>query len=673
MNVSHLLRELAAQGVELKADGLSLPAPKWPAGCPKHLRDLFAQHRRAIMTRIVPPVFLHIETLAPCEGRLNSKRFVINAAAEIDLCVAMTDDQIIIWLPGLNDERADLIAKRFDPQQAGMESESTHFVTGHKLPSLLRRAADVGRAFCTWNGRSVEVSIWRDLGHKEPLRWIDLREIARRGGWPENFDLLLWNVLHVRPTQRNKPTNGDRPHDGQFNTEAIEYWVTRIRSGLNQLLGVSDLYDRLSQYDEPDLVEVHHAINSCGIGLDVDNARAAWVNCREHAERQFANIYEATEGTMTVADLLNDAYVLSWLQSWGHQFPNLDLATIEGSRNHMRSLGLLHHPSVEAVLQARISLARQPIGSLMRALEMADVNGRVRNHINYFTNRSGEFSSRGIAIGELLAATHWRYAWVGGISTEASPLKYLSSLPDEEWAENDLASIVSNCFVPAEHHMFCILHWRDLEIEALRWLVSDRLQLPGDSEAPWFDLPPPWLFLARSELARQLRDELSRPNQTGACKCRISIAPDGMNVRLPSGRAIHYRKLTSFSDDNQFISVERQAPSQTAESSHREGLNVDALVNDVVRGVSRDIMTIALLRCADAGAQIVAHGSSFIVLEIAEKSHGRTANSLVDALLLKPVWAAGLTYEIECKTCYRLGGGGHCMRSGPDADDGVQF
>lgn len=667
MNVSTLLRDFAAHGVEFNADGLSLRTPKWPEQCPKDLRESFADNRRAIMSRIASPIFLHVGTVPQSKCRKDSEQPPVNELIENVMCLVLIDDEVIVWLPGQSDDRTEQIARRIVQPQAGTHLKSAQLATGRKLPTILRRAVKSGRAFCTWNSRTSGASLWRNLNLPAPRRWIDLRDLVRAGGWPQSFDNLVWNLLHVHPRKQTPLGNSSSPNDNQSLMEITDHWAERIQAGLDQLLSLADLHDRLRQYDEPDLLELHNEINSRGIGLNVKAARVVLSVCREYAERKFAHIAEATGGTLTAANLSDNNFVMSWLRSWGLEFPDLNVETIERLLNQMLASGLQPHPSVEAVLQARISLAHQPFGTLVRALEMVDDSGRVRNHMNYFTNRSGEFSNAGIAIRDLLFATHWKYRWKWGISTKSPPDEDWRNLTMDEWSSDELGELVSNCFVPSEGHVFAIFDWSGLEIEVLRWLINNRLKLLDDPEEPWIDLPPPWVDQARRELAQQFRNDMSRGNEAEAGKCRLTVTPDEVQVRLPSGRVIHYRKVTSFTEDCSLSVDEQNAHWLRDRCSQGEWPDVDAMVFDIVRGVSRDFLTWALIRCAAAGGQIVAHGSDFIVLEIAEASQGKTANSLVAPLLHAPVWANGLLYEIGCMTCTTLGGG--WIKTGKHTDD----
>lgn len=671
MNVSTLLRELAAHGVELNVDGRSLRVPKWPEQCPKDLHKSFVRNRRAIMSRLALPVFLQMQSSQRYDGSIDSTKRAVHELVEDIICVVLIDDEFIVWLPGLSQQFVRDIEREFARSQAGTWVEKVQIVAGRKLPSIVRQALSAGRTLCAWNSQAIAEPIWCGLNFPGPTRWIDLRNLARAGGWALGFDDLVWNLLQVHPNRHHQSGNCLPPNRRKSLTAITDCWVERIRNEVNHVLSVGDLYDRLREFDEAELLELHNEINSRGIGVNVDAVSFVLGECRKNAERQFAHITEATGGTMTPANLLENEFVRSWLRSRGLEFADLNAETIEWSRNHMRASGLHVHPSVEAVLQARISLARQPIGTLMRAIEAVDDRGRVRNHMMYFANRSGQFSCPRIAIRDLLFASHWKYRWKWGISTEAPPGEDWRSLTTEEWMRYQPGELVSHCFVPGEDHVFAIFDWSGLEIEVLRWLVSDHLQVPYDPEEMAMEFPPPWIEKARRELAQQLHHALSRGQQRGASKWQLSVAPDVIAVRLPSGRSIHYRTVTPFSDDQLLNVDEPNAVRPIDRTSQRKWPDVNSLVFDLVRAVNRDFMTSALVRCAAAGGHIVAHGSDFILVEVAKKSQTATVNTLIAPLVRPPQWAAGVKYEVGCTTCCTLGGG--WVETGHNTDDDNSF
>ncbi len=664
MNVSLLISELSAHGVELESDGFSLPAPKWPDQCPGHLRELFKKNRRGIMSRIAPPVFVHIVTRSVCETATNSRSATLDGAVERFMCLAYIDNTIVVWLPGLDDDCVGSIVPRLGLGQRATQSELVQIVTDRKAPSILRRAATSGRPFCGWNSRSTEATGWRGMGLPAPARWIELRELARAGGWAVDFDELLWNLIGVRPTQTSTTPNDQQTSDVRSNLELADYWATQIRTGLDHLLGVADLYDRLKQHDEPELVELHHAINSCGIGLDVELARAVLSLGKEYAETQFSYIVDATGGTMTAVQLLDDAYVLSWLKSWGLRFPKLSPEALEWSRTHLRSVGLQRHPAVEAVLNARLLMARQPIGCLLRALELVDESGRVRHHMNYFANRSGEFSSRGIDFGALVASAfstyeHWQFIF----SSFPSWDELVSKIPAAESIDSVLAVMAADCFVPAAQHVLKVCHWLSLKDEIPQWIAGNRSRHSNcETNSPTDG--------TRRAFAKRVRRALDNGHSAEVGKCLFLPSSESIDVRLPSGRVLHYRKMESFHSDHSAYLREGLAVPPSA-PSFREQLDEDVVVDDIARAVSRDVVAAALLSCADIGVAVVAHGSDFIVLEIPERSGPKDFHSHLTRALEPPEWAEGLICSVCHTSCGSLGFASHWKWAEQDSGVGI--
>ncbi|MES2793562.1 MAG: hypothetical protein V4719_28370 [Planctomycetota bacterium] len=650
MNVSHLLREFAKHGIELEPDSLSLPAPKWPPQFPKDLRQAFAHNRRAIMARIAPPIFLHVATVQTSQSPAKASQVALNELPEIVLCLAMIDDIVIIWLPRQKAERADEIRRLISLPQLELKAESTQIVAGREVPAILRRAIRSGRALCNWDGRSREALAWCALGVAAPVRWIELRALARAGGWPENFNALLWNLFRVRPTNLSAPWNTSRPKDVQIDAASADRWTTFIGVGIDQLLGMADIFDHLKQYDEPELLEVHDAINRRGIGLDVQLAHAVIRVANESAETQFASIPEATSGTMSMAQLLDDNYVLSWLRSWAFQFPDLNAKTIQWLQNHYCSAGLHLPPAVAAVLSARLEIARQPSTALLRALELLDGGGRVCGHMNYFVNRAGEFASCGMPFGALTAASP---SCPKGGDVICKTLPCLSDIAEGlspgESVISVLAVMAADCFVPSKDHLFGIIRWPDLKQEILYWLVGKPWPLMSNGMKFPIDA-------IRRDLADQVRRALVNGGQAQIGKCEISISPERIEVVLPSGRAIFYRTITSCNED-ELRSIDGAHPCpRPAPPSYRDVLDADTVVDDIVRGICRDLVATALLRSIDAGVQIVAHGPDFLVMEFSMHDCGSNTD-LLHALFEHPEWAQGLRWDISNCISSRLGGG----------------
>ena len=118
------------------------------------------------------------------------------------------------------------------------------------------------------------MAAWREMGLPAPVRWIDASDLGRAGGWPTDWEQLQWNLLRVRSSEIGSLPNRSGSDDMQTHTNRSDRWTEAIRPRLDQLLGTADVYDRLKRHDEPEVLEVHHEINSHGIGLDVELAHA---------------------------------------------------------------------------------------------------------------------------------------------------------------------------------------------------------------------------------------------------------------------------------------------------------------------------------------------------------------------------------------------------------------
>ena len=494
------------------------------------------------MSRVAPPVFVHIETHSSDPSLQNSSRQILHEVAHDTMVMALIDEELIIWLPGLNAECVDSIRWQLSLRQGGLDLGSAQIVNDRTPPPILRRAAKSGRAFCVWSDRSQQADAWRTLGISPPSRWIELLDLARAGGWPEDFSALMWNVLSIRPPQGLLPQY--QVSHPQAHSSPIEYWTTRIRAAGNQLLGVADLYDPLRQHDEPDLLETHHAINKRGIRLDVELARDVLCLAREYAESQFSTIAATTQGTMSTSQLLDDRYVLSWLQSWGIPLTRLDAKSIRGLLNETRSQNVRFSASAESVLHARLTLAEQPIGSLWRALELVNPRQRICGHMEYYSSRSGEFSSPGIAFGQLMTMAYfsnspWRTSYYRFPCLD----QVRSRLPRGSSVDDILASMVTDCLIPADDHLFTVCRWRFLSKAILRWLVSHHSQREHHSGLTQSED-------CRQLLVEQLRDALAHEQHAEFCHCQLEISSDAIQVRLPSGRSIFFRNIRAFDVDD---------------------------------------------------------------------------------------------------------------------------
>lgn len=133
-----------------------------------------------------------------------------------------------------------------------------------------------------------------------------------------------------------------------------------------------------------------------------------------------------------------------------------------------------------------------------------------------------------------------------------------------------------------------------------------------------------------------------------AGRCRFTFTGGNLEVALPSGRTLVYRRATVEELPSRYGGNPRPSLMFTNVRGLRWDTYGGKLCENITQAVARDVMVDAMLRLHTAGHRIVMHVHDAIVCE------GGDARDIEKILRIAPAWAAGLPIEVEGGRCGRF-------------------
>lgn len=150
------------------------------------------------------------------------------------------------------------------------------------------------------------------------------------------------------------------------------------------------------------------------------------------------------------------------------------------------------------------------------------------------------------------------------------------------------------------------------------------------------------------ERAAQACAEGSRQSANVARRLVVRREPacNGVAIELPSGRALHYRRMR-FDDENELCySTSGRGAGQVTVRTYG-----GRLVENIVQAVARDLLANALVSLERSGYRTVAHIHDEVVVEVprsaAREAYGKIRETMCDA----PEWADGLPLDADGYIC----------------------
>lgn len=136
-------------------------------------------------------------------------------------------------------------------------------------------------------------------------------------------------------------------------------------------------------------------------------------------------------------------------------------------------------------------------------------------------------------------------------------------------------------------------------------------------------------------------------------RCRWAMRGPHLLCVLPSGRPIVYRNARVEMEVPVYCKmfglpeVEKECVKYDHPKGYRKNVYGGLLAENVVQGLCRDLLAVALVRCEREGLPVVLHVHDEIVLEVDEADGEESLRRLKEIMTEPPVWAAGFPIAAE--------------------------
>jgi DNA polymerase len=420
------------------------------------------------------PVFLDLETRSSVPISVGGRRYAVDPSTEILSAVAGLDGRIVIWTPSRQPPKITW------PEGFGAERPIDNY-SGTELPPALAEAIAAGRPFVAHNAHGFEAHIWKAKQLPAPTKWVDTLLWARSAGCPGSLDAAALWLLNRRKDQAGK-TLVDRyckPYGAAKNFRDIPEndWQALIRYNLVDVLLLEQLYPVLRRYDqEPELLAVDQQINTRGVRLDRQLARAVLDRAAAEMARLAAEAEIATGGAVKASDLSRKDFLAGWLHSRG---VDLKGRTATGKVRLTKGdvddlLARKGLPGdVRAVLVARRAVARTTVGKLETALECVGADGRLRDQFSYHQAHTGRWTGHGVQLQNLPKPR--RGADVAALLAAAGNTEqFRNALSPEMSFADGLSALIRPCFCAAPGHVLLIADFAGIEARGVAWCAGER-------------------------------------------------------------------------------------------------------------------------------------------------------------------------------------------------------
>jgi DNA polymerase len=503
-----------------------------------------------------------------------------------------------------------------------------------------------------------------------PEQWDDTMARAAEAGFPrslanvakalgaEEKDSAGTRLIHLF----SKPNRGKRvlPQDKP------EQWDEFVRYCGQDVETLRDVARRLPSWSafERRLWNVDQRVNDRGIRVDLELALA----CREASGTNSTDALDEIQEITGVENPNSRDQLLHWLVGQGVNAPDLRADTVTKLLDNPRVPEEAHR-----VLELRQTTAVASSNKFDAVLRSVSKDSRLRGQFRFHEALTGRWSSKGVQLHNLPRA-----GFDGeGDEREGAEAEAIAKVLEGQDIEPKILKklvrpllIVDGCgsdFSAIEARVLAWLageQWvldafeqgRDLYVETAKMMGPNITRGQGkiavlacgyqgsvgslnnmgymEADAPrivdaWRAANPRIVgFWARIERAFRLGQDVGR--------IRIIRVGDNRYVRLPSGRVLTYRDVSTGS---------------RLTYAHVHGGRADTyggrLTENVTQAVARDLLADAMIRLDEAGHRIVAHVHDEVLVE------GGDPRAVQAVMRVAPSWADGLPMDASADTLYR--------------------
>lgn len=322
-------------------------------------------------------------------------------------------------------------------------------------------------------------AVWEMCEGLPEAEWFDTLPCARAGGLPGGLDKLGKALGLGGKDDRGKKlidmlcvVRGNVPAVGPAHQLLLDYNVRDV-----ELL--EQVYERVKDYGEPEVMAVDRAVNSRGVPLNAEYMERILALYAKNTEDNSSKFGELTGGVNPASP----KQVVEWLRSLGFQVDSIN-------RNEFRRL--MDNPEevletdsdedaaislMQEALEARREVVRVGRSKAKTAIEAMDVDGRIREQTVYHGTNTGRWSGRHLQL-------HNMPAVVKGVKMGRVELDYASVVEEARMASERNGSKVAVADVVGmmlRHAVQsdCILaaDYSAVEARGLAWLAGEESML----------------------------------------------------------------------------------------------------------------------------------------------------------------------------------------------------
>ena len=512
----------------------------------------------------------------------------------------------------------------------------------------------------------------------------------------EGKDLVRFFCRPAKPSLMNGQSERNLPWSDP------ERWQLFIDYNRRDVETEEEIRQRVHKYPVPEKVWKEYAldqeINDRGIRADRGFVRSALAVDESVRSALSAELQQRTE----LSNPNSVAQIRKWLEDHGTEVRDL-------SKKQVKELLAEASEEIRPVLLLRQQLAKSSVKKYQAMADTVCADGRIRGMFRFYgASRSGRWSGRGVQLQNLPQNHLFDLSEARSLVT-AGDEESLGLLYDS--VTDVLSELIRTAFVPAEGNKFIVADFSAIEARVIAWLAGETWRSEAfargkdiycESASRMFGVPVEKngvnghlrqkgkvaelalgygggagalramgaleMGVAENELKplvdawRKASPNIARlwRNVDAAVKTAVRARrkvdlfalsfsrKDGMLfIELPSGRCLSYVRpgITGNSFGGESVEYLGIGPAKKWERIESYG---PKFVENIVQGISRDLLAEAMTRLSSRGYRIVAHVHDEVIVEA---EPGDTVGEVCALMAQCPPWAEGLILRADGYEC----------------------
>ncbi|WP_419724825.1 DNA polymerase [Terrisporobacter petrolearius] len=513
----------------------------------------------------------------------------------------------------------------------------------------------------------------------------------------EGKDLIKFFCLPCKPTKNNNYKERNLP------TDAPDKWEIFKEYCIRDVICERQIRERLSKFpishSEMEIYKIDQEINDRGILVDINFVNKAIECDLKHKEKITSKLYELTkiENPNSLLQMKN------WLKDQGVMTDSLD-------KKSVKKLIKTSEGKVKEVLKLRQLMSKTSVKKYEAIKRCVTKDKRVHGLFQFYgANRTGRWAGRLVQV-QNLPQNHIKDLSLARDMVKSGEYEKLELL--EETTPNILSQLIRTAFVPRAGYEFVVADFSSIEARVLAWISNEQWRIKvfeshgkiyEASAAEIFNVPINEVTKGSSlrqkgkiaELAlgyggsvgaltimgaleKDLKEEELLPlvkkwrrvnsNITKfwwdvgnaairavkekmpvtVGKITFSYESGMLFIKLPSGRRLAYVKPRMGKNKFGTYSLTYEGIGEQKKWTRIETYG-PKLVENIVQGISRDILAYAMLNIRNEGGDIVMHVHDEVVVEV--KKDEKTVDEICDIMTIVPPWAKNLPLRAEGYKC----------------------